>query len=97
MSGILASVVEVRRVLYRLPDGKTTPAVLYGTLPGVGNLLIVDLTTEEGKKVIDLPQSENPRLVWFNSEYTKHWNGLVPECCQYGSEPGDWCEIEDCK
>lgn len=76
---------EFRPVRYWLDDGLWTPAVLVSQAQA-GDALIVNLNTEAGRTVIGVPG-------WFSAEYVALWNGLVPECCDPGTDPGQWSSL----
>lgn len=71
---------DIERVRYWLEDGDWTPAVR------VGDTVVVNLDTKEGRKVIG-------KQGWFSEDYVRHWNLLVPEHCSRGNEPGCWSSI----
>ncbi len=75
-----------RPVWYWLENGERTRAILY-RVDSVWYFLIVDVTTPEASGYIGKED-------WFEAEYVKRWNGLVPECCDEGTEPGQWSEVE---
>jgi hypothetical protein len=70
-------------VLYWLEDGKFARAMRVGSGPNKSSILVVDLTTGDGPSVIDKPD-------WFAAGYVAAYGGLVPECADEGTEPGQW-------
>jgi hypothetical protein len=70
-------------VLYWLEDGKFARAMRVGSGPNNSSLLVVDLTTGDGPSVIGKPG-------WFAAGYVAAYGGLVPECADEGTEPGQW-------
>lgn len=83
--GRLPAAPDLHPVRYWLDDGLWTPAVLVGHAPA-GDVLVVNLNTEAGRTVIGAPD-------WFAADYVALWNGLVPECCDPGTDPGQWSPL----
>lgn len=69
---------DLRPVLYHLDDGRFARAMLVGK-----NQLVVDLTTGDGPSVIGKPD-------WWEAGYVAAYGGLVPECAEEGTQPGQW-------
>lgn len=74
-------------VRYWLDGGTWTTAVLVGH-DGAGDLLVVNLTTDTGLAVVGKPG-------WFAADYVAQWSGLVPECCDAGTDPGQWSPLPE--
>lgn len=70
-------------VLYWLEDGKFARAMRVGSGPNNSSILVVDLTTGDGPTVVGKPD-------WFAAGYVAAYGGLVPECADEGTEPGQW-------
>jgi hypothetical protein len=77
--------VDVRPVLYCLENGERAAAVLIEEFHG-NQSLIVNLSIEPGSKYVGLDG-------WFSADFVRAWQGMVPETCSKGTEPGQWCEV----
>ena len=74
---------DLRPVIYHLDDGKILRGLRIGDGPGKSSQLVVLLIGDGAESVIDKPD-------WFNSGYVAAYGGLVPECADEGTEPGQW-------
>lgn len=70
-----------RPVRYHFDDGDYAPAVLVAE-----NRVIINMTAPAAAKYIG---AEN----WFAANYVEYWQGLVPDCCDQGTDPGNWSEV----
>lgn len=74
---------DISPVIYHLDDGKILRGLRIGDGPGKSSQLVLLLIGDGSESVIGKPD-------WFNSGYVAAYGGLVPECADEGTEPGQW-------